>query len=156
VNTQEPARSLILLKPTLALSHGGGLKLEIGSPEFNLLAEWIAAGAPGPAPKEPHVDRLEVMPVRAVLKPQDQLQVLVRAWYTDGHAEDVTRWAKFASTEDVVASVDDAGLAKVNGSGEAAITVIYANRVASARIVAPYATPIADKVFADSPVHNFI
>src|SRR6202022_1773825 len=55
VNAQEPARSLILLKPTMAISHGGGLKLEVGSPEFDLLADWIASGAPGPSPKDPSI-----------------------------------------------------------------------------------------------------
>ena len=27
---------------------GGGLRLEVGSPDYQLLADWIAAGAPGP------------------------------------------------------------------------------------------------------------
>ena len=40
VNTQEPSKSLMLRKPTLTIAHGGGLKLEVGSPEFNLLADW--------------------------------------------------------------------------------------------------------------------
>jgi hypothetical protein len=156
VNTQEPSKSLVLQKPTLAIAHGGGLKLEIGSPEFNLLADWIASGAPGPTPKDAHIARLEVFPTRAVLKPKDEFQVLVRAWYSDGHAEDVTRWARFGSTEDLVASVDDTGRVKVNGSGEATVTAIFANLVASARIVSPFATPVADKVVAESPRHNFI
>ena len=51
VNLVEPARSLMLLKPTLAISHGGGLKIEVQSPEYNLLADWIAAVRPGPLPK---------------------------------------------------------------------------------------------------------
>jgi hypothetical protein len=156
VNTQEPSRSLILLKPALALPHGGGLKLEIGSPEFQVLADWISSGAPGPSPKDAHIARLEVFPTRAVLRPKDQLQVLVRARYSDGHTEDVTRLAKFGSTEDLVASVDDSGLVKVNGHGEAAITVIYSNLVASTRVASPFATPLDDKVFAQSPRHNFI
>src|SRR5258707_7416570 len=87
VNTQEPARSLILLKPTLAISHGGGLKLEVLSPEYNVLANWIASGAPGPSPKDAHITRLEVAPARSVLKPKDTLQMHVRATYSDGHAE---------------------------------------------------------------------
>lgn len=156
VNTQEPARSLILLKPTLAIAHGGGLKLEIGSPEFQVLADWIASGAPGPSTKDPHITRLEVVPTRAVLHPRDQLQVLVRAGYSDGHTEDVTRLARFGSTDDLVASVDDAGLVKVNGNGEAAITVLYSSLVASARMVSPMETPVDAKRFASSPRHNFI
>src|SRR5437868_5682917 len=41
VNPLEPAQSLLLRKPTLAVSHGGGLKLEVGTPEYQLLADWI-------------------------------------------------------------------------------------------------------------------
>ena len=48
VDREEPAKSLMLLKPTLAVPHGGGQKLEVGSPEYRVLADWIAAGAPGP------------------------------------------------------------------------------------------------------------
>ena len=50
VNRIEPNKSLVLLKPTLAVPHGGGQKLEVGSPDYRLLADWIAAGAPGPHP----------------------------------------------------------------------------------------------------------
>src|SRR5213079_2844746 len=46
VNRQEPARSLMLMKPTLALDHGGGLKIDVKSREFQVLADWIATGAP--------------------------------------------------------------------------------------------------------------
>src|SRR5438105_13762123 len=34
VNLREPARSLVLLKPTLAVPHGGGQKLEVGSSDY--------------------------------------------------------------------------------------------------------------------------
>src|SRR5215510_11716081 len=44
VNLSEPARSLMLLKPTLALPHGGGQKLEVNSSDYRLLADWIAQG----------------------------------------------------------------------------------------------------------------
>lgn len=156
VNTQEPAKSLILLKPTMAVAHGGGLKLEVSSPEYNVLANWIAFGAPGPSPKDPHIAGLEVSPARSVLKPKDTLQMRVRATYSDGHTEDVTRLARFGSTEDLVASIDDAGLVKVNGNGEAAVTVAFSNLVATARVVSPFATPVPDRLFAESPRQNFI
>ena len=156
VNLVEPARSLMLLKPTLALSHGGGLKIEVHSPEYDLLAGWIAAGAPGPSANDPRIQKLEVFPPDAVLKPKDMLQVLVRASYSDGHSEDVTRWAKFSSTEDLVAGVDDGGLVQVKGHGESAITVGFGNLVASTRIASPLPNSVDPKVFAQSPRHNFV
>jgi hypothetical protein len=156
VNRQEPAHSLMLLKPSMALPHGGGLKLEVGSPEYSLIADWIASGAPGPTASDPKITRLEAFPHEAVLKPNDQLQAIVRAWYSDGHAEDVTLWAKFASSEDLVAGVNENGQVKVLGHGEATISVMFGNLVASLRVTSPFAQPIDPKVFAQSPRHNFI
>ncbi len=162
VNRQEPARSLMLMKPTLALSHGGGLKLDVKSPEFRVLADWIAEGAYLTSPQrkqgesDPKLERIEAFPPRATLAKDDQLQIIVRAWYSDGHAEDVTRWARYSSTEDLVAGVDDQGAVKVGGHGEAAIAVLYANQVALVRIASPFENNVDPKVFAQSPRHNFI
>src|SRR5438445_6210114 len=124
----------MVMKPTLALPHGGGLKLDVKSPDFRVLADWIATGAPAPVKDEPTLQRIEVFPPRAKLEPKDELQVLVRATYSDGHTEDVTRWTKFNSTEDLVAGVDDTGLVKVADSGEAAIVAIFSGRVALVQI----------------------
>src|SRR5262245_4693493 len=45
IDREAPAKSLMLLKPTTAIPHGGGLKLDVKSPEYRVLAEWIANGA---------------------------------------------------------------------------------------------------------------
>ena len=42
-----PTDSLILRKPTLSIPHGGGQRFGVGSPVYDLLLSWIAAGAPG-------------------------------------------------------------------------------------------------------------
>ncbi len=42
----DPGRSLVLLKPTGAVPHKGGVRFEVDSPEYAVLAEWLAAGAP--------------------------------------------------------------------------------------------------------------
>jgi hypothetical protein len=156
VDRQEPARSLMLLKPTLAVAHGGGQKLEPGSSDYQLLAEWIASGAPAPKDNDARIERLEVLPPEAVLKPKDTLQVLVRAWYSDGRSADVTHWAKFSSSEELVAAVDQEGEVTVAGHGEAAVTVWYGNLVASARIVSPLSNTLDPNVFTRATRHNFI
>ena len=92
----------------------------------------------------------------ATLKPNDTLQIRVRASYSDGKSRDVTRWARFASTEDLVAGVDEHGQVKVGGHGEAAITVTFANLVALSRVTSPYPNAVDAKVFAASPRCNFI
>jgi hypothetical protein len=156
VNKLEPARSLVLLKPTLAVPHGGGQKLDVGSPDYQVLLDWIAAGAPGPRDSDPRIRRLEVFPASAVLRPKDSLQVLVRAWYSDGHSEDVTHWARFSSSEDLVAAVDQDGRVRVAGHGEAAITVIYANLVAAAWVTSPMDNTVNPKVFTAAGRNNYI
>ncbi len=156
VDRQEPARSLFLLKPTLAVSHGGGQKLEVGSPEFQALAAWVASGAPGPSEKDAHIQRLEVSPSHSVVKPGDGLQVRVRAGYSDGRTLDVTRWAKFSSTEELVAGVDEDGKVTVKGHGEAAVSVLFSNLVATIRITSPLPNEVDPKVFAAAARHNFI
>ena len=156
VDTIEPAHSLLLRKPTLAVPHGGGQKLEPGGRDYQILAEWIATGAPGPQANDVRIQRLEVFPGEAILKPKDTLQVLVRAWYSDGHAEDVTRWVKFSSTEELVAGVDADGKVRVAGHGETAITVWFANLVATCRIVSPLANPVDASVFEAAERRNYV
>jgi hypothetical protein len=156
IDRNEPARSLVLLKPTQAVSHGGGQKLEPGSADYRILADWIASGAPGPRPDDVRIQRLELLPAAAVLKPKDTLQILVRAWYSDGHSEDVTRWAKFNSSEDMVATVNADGKVTVAGHGEAAITVWYSNLVAANRIAVPLPDGIDANLLAATEQHNFI
>jgi hypothetical protein len=156
VDREAPARSLLLLKPTMAVAHGGGQRLEVGAPEYRVLSEWIAAGAPGPSKDDPRVQRLEVLPSAAVLAPRDVLQLVVRAYYSDGRVEDVTRWVKFQSSEDLVAGVNESGKVTVLGRGEAAISVWYSNRVAANRITVPLPNRLDPNVFRAAPRNNFI
>ena len=135
-----PESSLLLLKPTMAIGHGGGERIKKGSVDYRLIADWIRAGARGPAESDPTVQKLEVSPRQATLKPGDSQQVRVKAVYSDGRSEDVTRWVKFSSNESSVASVDDNGKVKVNGNGETAITIWVSSKVSFATITAPYST----------------
>src|SRR5207253_3871165 len=59
VDPLHPARSLMLLKPTAAVPHGGGQKIEVGSVEYQRPVQWIADGAPGPPAGDVRIQRLE-------------------------------------------------------------------------------------------------
>jgi hypothetical protein len=156
IDREAPEKSLLLLKPTMALTHGGGLRLEATHPDYRVLAEWIAAGAPGPNKTEPAIERLEVFPPVSLLKPGDEVQVLVQAVYADGRREEVTRWAKFVSSEESVATVSESGKVRVIAAGEAAISVLFANRVAPASVVVPFANEVPKEVFQQAVQNNFI
>jgi hypothetical protein len=155
-NPLEPARSLMLLKPTRAVPHMGGKRFAVGSPEYNVIASWIAAGAPPPREKDPRIAALEVTPGRRTLGEGEQVQIVVRARFSDGKAEDVTRWARFTSGDETVAAVSDTGLVQAQGHGETAINVAYLSLVGHTRVAVPF-PPAADAgAFDRAPRHNFI
>jgi len=156
IDREAPEKSLLLLKPTMAVAHGGGLRLDVDHPDFRVLAEWIAAGAPDSPKNEPTVQRLEVYPRVSILKPRDSLPLLVQAVYSDGRTEEVTRWAKFVSSEESVAQVDEQGRVRVLAPGEAAVSVLFANRVAPVIILVPFANQVPDATFAQAKRNNFI
>src|SRR5947207_2333686 len=130
----DPGRSLLLLKPTAAIPHKGGKRFEVGSLEYRVLADWISAGAPGPKNDDPRIERIEFLPEHVILKPAASQQFTVRAHFSDGHKEDVTRWAKYSAANATVTEVDDYGKVQVVGNGEGAITAWYLSRIAIASV----------------------
>lgn len=143
----DPGRSLVLTKPSGAVPHKGGLRFSVDSPEYRVISEWIASGAPAPKDDDARLNRLEILPGASVLKTGARQQLIVRAHFTDGHAEDVTRWAKFTSTNESVAQVGPAGLVQVAGHGEAAIKAWYLSWNAIATVSVGYESKLTD-VFA--------
>ena len=156
VMLSDPARSLILLKGTGAIPHGGGQRFDTASREYQIVSEWIAQGTPAPGASDATITRLEVFPKQMSLLADAKQQILVRATYTDGTQRDVTRWAIYNSTEVGVATVDPVGQVNVTGRGESALTVWFGSNVAVATVSVPYANQVAPEVFAQSPRVNFV
>jgi len=144
VSLADPPSSLLLQKATFGIPHGGGLRIKKDSPDYRVIAEWIAAGAPPPTNKDTEVVALESFPKAATLKPNQEQQIVVRARYSDGRVEDVTRWAKFSSNNEGAALVDDFGKAKMTGAGEAAISIWYASRIIYSRLTSPYPNQVSE------------
>ena len=149
-----PAESLLLLKPTGAIEHGGGVLFAPESLEYRVIAEWIASGTPGPTGDDPRIVALQTYPTAARLTLGQSQQILVRALFSNGREEDVTRWTRFSSTDDTIAKVDESGAVKVEAHGEATINVWYASRVQRATITVPYPSNIDPRVFRDAPRRN--
>ena len=155
MSLDDPARSLLLLKSTKAIPHKGGERFKTDSPEYKILAEWIAQGAPPPSEKDARIERIEITPAHIVLKPGQAQPFKVTAFFNNGRQEDVTRWAKYTAGNTSVAPVDDNGLVKVVGHGEGSITAWH-NRLAIATVTAPYEQPVAPAAFTAIPPRNFI
>jgi hypothetical protein len=156
IELADPGKSLLLTKPTGALPHKGGLKLDPDSRDYRVLAEWIATGARGPSDEDPSLVRISVMPEASLLQPGDHSRILVNAHYDDGRIVDVTHWSKFSATDESVAGVDEAGKVDVRGSGEGAVLVWFGSKVALARMTVPYPNEVASEVFTQAPRRNFI
>jgi hypothetical protein len=156
VELSDPGRSLVLAKPSGAIPHKGGLRFDVGSPSYELLADWIAKGAAAPSEKDASLERIEVLPERSMLKRSDQQQILVRAHYSNGRVEDVTQWAKFNSSDESVCRVDEQGKVEVIGFGEGAVTAWFASKIVIARITSPYENTVGNEVFDKSPKRNFV
>lgn len=152
----DPGRSLFLLKPTTAVPHKGGKRFDTDSLEYRILSEWIAAGTPGPKKEDPRIEKIEILPQQTVLKPKMSQQLVVRAWFSDGHTEDVTRWAKYTSANESVAQIGEQGNVTVSGFGEGAITAWYLSRIAIATITVPYTNRVSNELFAKAPKRNFV
>ena len=152
-----PASSLFVTKPTAAVRHKGGKVLHESSEAYRILTRWIQQGAPGPSDGDPTIERVEMSPTLSQLKKSQAQQLTVRAFFSDGTERDVTRWARFASTDATVAEVDEAtGLAKVIGHGEGAVTAWYSGQIALARITSPWPSDIPDEVYSQTPRRNVI
>jgi hypothetical protein len=156
VETSDPGLSLLLTKPTATVRHKGGKRFEVESEDYNTLARWIAQGAPGPKPDDVRLTTLVVDPGERQVRSGDTLPLRVRATFSDGKERDVTRWAKFTSADETVATVDGNGRVSVIGPGEGAVTAWYSSRIVIARITSPFTNVVPAEVFASAPRANFI
>jgi hypothetical protein len=133
-----PDHSLLLLKATGIVAHGGGKRMEVGSDEYKLIRRWIAAGLPMGDDDDPVVTRISIYPEHRIISRQNKQQFAVYAHYSDGSVEDITRRAQYESNDTEVAVVDAAGLVRTLGlSGEAAIMARYQGHVTTFRATVP-------------------
>lgn len=138
VELAQPDSSLILLKPTGKVEHKGGVRLNADSTDYRILLDWIDSGAQEVRPQDPKLVSIRLLPDAVAFKPGDRDQLTVVAQYSNGRSEDVTRWAKFSSSDESVALVDAQGRVQVVGHGEGTIVAWFSSRIASARIRVPF------------------
>jgi hypothetical protein len=127
VNPLEPEESLILLKPTTQVAHEGGLRFAKGSPEYEIARRWIASAMPDDLASAPKLEHLEITPREKVLvEPDGQVQLLVRANFSDGTSRDITSLAVYEPVNGL-AKVSHDGLVQRQGPGETTVLVRYLN-----------------------------
>jgi hypothetical protein len=134
IDRQKPEASLLLLKATETINHGGGMRFPAGSSDYQEVVDWIKKGAPygeeQPA-KAVRVTRLAIEPGQLVLDAKGKLQLLVTAVLSNGHREDVTGKVLYASNNKEVARVSPDGVVEAVRPGETALTVRAAGQFAT-------------------------
>ena len=63
-----PEQSLLLLKPTAEVPHGGGRRLEKDSPEYTTILRWIKQGMPRRIEDAPTLQKVTVDPAAMTLR----------------------------------------------------------------------------------------
>lgn len=149
-----PQESLLVLKASGRVPHGGGRRLPTGTPDYELMINWIRQGAPWGDADAPVVESIVVEPAQRQLRLGAAQQLLVTARFSDGSTRDVTSAATYTSNAEVVADADQRGHVQ-SGTvpGEAAITVNYMGRIGAARILIPRQ---ATMDWSAPPIHNEI
>jgi hypothetical protein len=142
IDTADPDASLLLRKATGLAPHEGGKLFGVASPEYRLLRDWLAAGAPGPIKDSPKLTKLEVSPDAKTLKPGDAVQLAVTATFADGTRTDVTWLAKFDSNDAAFLTVSPTGLVTARRNGATAVRVMYQSEVAVAVFAMPFDRPV--------------
>ena len=133
-----PDRSLLYLKSTGLMPHGGGRRTAPDSPDGRLLQNWILQGTPWGDESAPRLVDVRIEPAERVMTIQADQQVLVTAVYSDGSKRDVTHSAIYTSNAETVAGVDNRGrITTGRRPGEAAVTINYMGHVGVTRVLVP-------------------
>ncbi len=153
LNFESPEASLLLLKATGAASHGGGVRLAVGSPGYDTLLRWIAGGAKLDAVEKSRLTMLRVTPAEHTAKPGESYRLKVEATFADGSSEDVTALCTYESMDRHVAAVERDGQVQIKGAGDAALIVCFRADPAVALVLAPR---VSNEPFPDVAAANFI
>ncbi|QDU98384.1 Bacterial Ig-like domain (group 2) [Lignipirellula cremea] len=135
-----PEHSLVYLKGSARIPHGGGRKIEPGSFRDRLLLRWIAEGGQFAVADDEStvVVGIEVEPQDQVLLAGESQQLRVTAIDAAGRRRCVTAETEFESNASAIAESSPQGLVQASDiPGEAAILVRHLGHVAVCRITLP-------------------
>ncbi|MCE9603621.1 MAG: DUF1549 and DUF1553 domain-containing protein [Planctomycetia bacterium] len=152
----DPDKSLLLTKASGAVPHGGGVRIPVGSREYKVLRDWIAAGIPFGTSDDPKVASIRLEPKERLLEPRAKQPLRVVVRYTDGREEDVTELARYQSNNEAVATVDEAGVVSIGDvPGQAAVMAAYNGQVDVFSALVPQA-PLPQSSATKPSANNFI
>ncbi len=152
-----PDESLLLLKPTATVEHGGGRRLDPEGEVHGLLRRWIRAGMPYQGTNEPALLGIDVEPREAIYRKSASSNLVIQARYSDGSVRDVTGLAEYLSNEKEIVQVDERGTLKIGKlSGESVVVARFSGFVAASRVTVPSDHMLSTERYDALPANNFI
>jgi hypothetical protein len=150
IDLEKPDESLIIVKPTDADVHEGGLRYERGSWEHHLVRRWIETGAKFDGAEQKLV-RLEITPSELIFKkPGETKQLKAVAVWANGAREDVTPLCRFQSNNDQICAVTENGLVTSSEPGDSHVVIFYDKAVLPIPVMQPV-SPLAGKKYPKVP-----
>ena len=145
-NKDKPLESLILIKPTDADMHEGGLRYKQGGWEYHVFRRWLEAGAKFEEEKAQKLVSLEVTPAEILFAaPGETVNLKAVAVWPDGTREDVTCLCRFTSNSDQVATINADGLVSATEPGDTHVVVSYDSAVIAIPVIRPVTQLTGDK-----------
>ncbi|HLJ94992.1 MAG TPA: DUF1549 and DUF1553 domain-containing protein [Gemmataceae bacterium] len=139
IDAVDPDHSLLLLKPTGQVEHGGGLRFAKDSWAYQLLRTWIVQGASWTKGSGDVAAITVTPPEYRFPMTGESVRLAVRARFADGTEEDITRFCDFRTNDDAIAEVDASGAVKALRPGDTSIVVSYRGNVLAVRVMVPVA-----------------
>jgi len=154
VNLAQADESLVFLKSTESIEHGGGARLDLDGPGATRLLQWIRSGAPR-LKKRRLVDFL-VAPASSVLEhPQASIVLTATAVFDDGTRSNVTRWTVLrAEDTNAVSITGNRVRRRAARTGRHIVTARFLDRVVPLEFLVPRNTPRLE--LQTEPQPNFI
>ncbi|MFN7938160.1 MAG: DUF1549 and DUF1553 domain-containing protein [Bryobacteraceae bacterium] len=154
-NRADPARSLMLAKPTMEVPHGGGLRFEKDSRYYKIILEWLRTGAQFGDPAKDKVVKLEVSKSEFFFeKPGAKEKIRTTAHYADGSTRDVTAEASVTSNTPDIAEVNAESVIETKRKGEAALLVRYEGKFVTVPLTV--LNPKQGFTWAALPQYNYV
>lgn len=134
LNSAAPDSSLMLMKPVGTVPHVGGVLMKEDSTYYQLLRQWIAAGARLDT-QSTKVQRIEIFPSLPIIdQPGAWQQFRITAFYPDGTSRDVTQEAVLESSNTEVCQSLAGGRVKALRRGEASMLARYEGAYAASSV----------------------
>ena len=154
VNLASPDRSLLLLKPTEQMEHGGGFQLDPEGEGARILLHWLEKGAQRAGDRQ--LVSFQVQPTtHRGAEIGARIDLAATAGFSDGTTVDVTRWTVFTPEDPAAIQIDDTeATARVLRRGRHIVIARYLDRVLPIELMVPLTDVPVDT--SELPRHNFI